>query len=176
VISTSPAPFTRGREGSTVTLVVSTGKQPLAVPTVRGKQVADATAVLEGAGFQVAIVKQVSQQPPGTVLDQSPGPNARAPKGSTVTLTVAKMSNKVDVPNVVGQNENDAISSLAALGFGARTRNQTVTSQAQDGVVLSQTPPAGTKLRRGGVVSLVIARFQATTTPAGPTGPAPPGH
>ena len=162
--------------GSTVTLVISTGRQAFTVPTVLGKQVADATAQLEGAGFQVATVKQVSQQPPGTVLSQTPSGNAKAPKGTTVTLTVAKMSNKVAVPNVVGQSENAAINQLASAGFTAQTSDQPVANQAQDGTVLRQSPPAGTNHRRGATVMLVIGRFQAATTPAGPTGPASPSH
>jgi len=153
VISTTPAPFSSARVGSTVTLVISTGRQAFTVPTVLGKQVADATAQLEGAGFQVATVKQVSQQPPGTVLSQTPSGNAKAPKGTTVTLTVAKMSNKVAVPS-----------------------DQPVANQVQDGTVLRQSPPAGTNHRRGATVMLVIGRFQAATTPAGPTGPASPSH
>ncbi|HEV3228397.1 MAG TPA: Stk1 family PASTA domain-containing Ser/Thr kinase [Solirubrobacteraceae bacterium] len=176
VISVTPPAFTQVREGSVVTLTVSSGKRApttATVPSVLGNPVASARSTITAAGFRATVVKQDSSQQPGTVIDQSPAANTMAPRGSTVTLTVARQP-KVVVPSVVGQTESQAVSTLAAAGFGASTVDQPITTAAQDGTVISQTPAAGQKVKPGSTVTLVIGRFHQTTTgTSGTTGPHP---
>jgi serine/threonine-protein kinase len=88
VISQSPeggAGQTAGK-GTDVELVVSKGPPLVPVPSVVGKNVAEAQALITAAG----LVPSVQQLPggPGTVLNQSPNGGDKAPKGSTVTLYV----------------------------------------------------------------------------------------
>jgi serine/threonine-protein kinase len=84
VISSSPGPGSTAHKGDTVTLVVSNGPQLYPVPDVRGMKVADAVKKLEDAGFKA----NVDQFPggPGRVLSQSPGPNSKKKRGTTITL------------------------------------------------------------------------------------------
>jgi len=84
VISSTPGAQSTVHKGDTVTLVVSKGPQLYPVPDVRGMKVDDAVKKLEDAGFKV----NVDQFPggPGRVLSQSPGPNSKQKRGSTVTL------------------------------------------------------------------------------------------
>jgi len=85
VVSQDPGPGTADKN-SVVRLVVSKGPPMVEVPGVVGKNVNEATQILQGEGFAVS----VSQLPggPGTVLNQDPGGGSKAPKGSTVTLYV----------------------------------------------------------------------------------------
>lgn len=69
--------------GSTVTLVVSKGPQLFAVPNVHGFSVSGARARLAAAGFRVRVYAPFGF---GTVHAQSPGPAARRPHGTTVTI------------------------------------------------------------------------------------------
>jgi beta-lactam-binding protein with PASTA domain len=67
---------------------------------------------------------------------------------------------------------------LGAAGFPATPQQQTVTNQSQNGIVLSQTPPASTQVKKGTSVTIVIGKYVAptpttttsTTTPTTPTG------
>ena len=69
------------------------------VPDVRGQPLADARAVLEGQGFQVATAEEITDTAlPGTVIDQGPEPGNEAPAGSEVTLTVASGGIGTDPP------------------------------------------------------------------------------
>jgi beta-lactam-binding protein with PASTA domain len=56
----------------------------VAIPNVQGLNVNQATAILQQAGFQVA----VSQGPFTGKTVQSFSPTGSAPKGSTITLTL----------------------------------------------------------------------------------------
>ena len=86
VISQNPATGTLFR-GDQVTLVVSKGPEMVSVPNVQGKQLRQARKILEDAGFQVRVESFMGGLF-GTVRSQSPAGDAKAPKGSTVTLVV----------------------------------------------------------------------------------------
>lgn len=65
------------------------------------------------------------------------------------------------VPNVVGLSTTAATEQLARRGYSAIVRGR-VSSGAQVGTVLSQSPPAGTKLDRGSRVTIIVARGPST--------------
>jgi serine/threonine-protein kinase len=87
VISQSPD---RGRlfRGDTVKLVVSKGPVLVTVPDVRRMSAENATTRLEAAGFSVQVVRTELYIGLGLVVKQSPGSGERAPKGSTIVISV----------------------------------------------------------------------------------------
>jgi serine/threonine-protein kinase len=86
VIAQSPSSGTLPPRGA-VTLTVSKGPAPVPVPNVVNRSVADATRILERAGFKVTVRNNIPGGP-NIVLQQSPGAGASRPKGSTVSLDV----------------------------------------------------------------------------------------
>ncbi len=89
VIRTEPAAGTQAPEGSTVTIVVSTGRQRVTVPDVVGDTQSAAEQAISGAGLSVS-VQSVSSGPSGRgmVSGQSPGGGTEVTPGSTVTIQV----------------------------------------------------------------------------------------
>ncbi|MGH3443977.1 MAG: Stk1 family PASTA domain-containing Ser/Thr kinase [Nocardioidaceae bacterium] len=87
VISQDPHDGTAFR-GDTVTLVVSKGPVQVQVPKVVGMGTKDATAALEAAGFHVATEHSALYVGLEYVVDQDPAAGSKAPKGSTVTLSL----------------------------------------------------------------------------------------
>jgi len=61
------------------------------VPDVRGKSPADATEILEAAGFKVTIrgQQEQSQYPQGSVASTSPGGGTSASVGAEITITIS---------------------------------------------------------------------------------------
>ncbi|OSC53624.1 serine/threonine protein kinase, partial [Streptomyces sp. 4F] len=118
VISTKPKTGTTVRAGSAVALVVSKGS-PIDVPDVTGDDLADARAELTEAGLKVKVAeKQVnSEYGKGQVARQTPGSGSRAAEGDTVTLTVSKGPEMIEVPDVVGDSVDDAKRTLKDAGF-----------------------------------------------------------
>jgi len=176
VISTSPTALTPVEIGSTVIVVVSTGKEKAQIPDVVGEAQADARDDLEAAGFEVSIKKVEDQtQTPGTVLGQDPVGDTRATVGTRVTLTVAKKPAEVPVPSVVGESIDAAFNALAAVGLVPHTITKEVAVKSQDGRVLSQSPQGGL-VRRGSRVTVTVGSYTPPeTTPTTPqTTPVPP--
>jgi serine/threonine-protein kinase len=119
VVSARPADGTKVRAGTAVALVVSKGS-PVDVPDVTGDDEADARAELEDAGLEVRIATErvnSSEFDKGQVVRQSPGPGGRAAEGDTVTLTLSKGPEMVEVPDVVGDGVEEARQTLEAAGF-----------------------------------------------------------
>jgi eukaryotic-like serine/threonine-protein kinase len=170
VISASPAEGTQVNKGSTVTLVVSTGPQLAALPDVTGKSFADASAQLQAAGFKAARQDQVNaDKDPGTVLSQTPGGGTKVAPGTTVTLTVAKAPAQVNVPDVTGETQDDAIARLSQDGFKIERKEKDVDSPEGDGVVIEQSPPGG-KADKGATVTITVGRFNPDLSSGGDGG------
>jgi serine/threonine-protein kinase len=159
VIETRPAARTPVNVGSTVSLVISRGREQVQVPDVVGDQRDDARAELEDADLQVDIKEQESDKDPGTVLAQDPAAGTKIAKGDTVTITVAKEPSEVAVPDVRGAALNDALDALTEAGFRPRQKTVPVQSADEDGFVVDQDPAPDTKRPRGSRVTIQVGRF-----------------
>jgi eukaryotic-like serine/threonine-protein kinase len=161
VIETSPSERSRLERGRTVTLVISRGPRMVEVPDVVGKDRDEAERLLEARGLQVSFTdREDADKEPGTVLQMSPAAGTKAERAATVTLTVAKEPKQVAVPDVTGDQINDAVDALEEAGLRVRQREEKVTTPDEDGVVLEQNPPAGEKRDKGSRVILTVGRFE----------------
>jgi serine/threonine-protein kinase len=77
-------------------------------------------------------------------LNVSTGPNPQASRA---------------VPDVTGQDETTATSTLQSAGFVVEVIDQPTTDQTQDGIVLDEQPAGGTRAPRGSVVTIYVGRF-----------------
>ena len=144
-------------EGSTVQLKVSAGAEAIPVPDVIGSQVDQARLLLTGQGFTVREEQVVDEEAPvGEVVDQDPGPNDEAPRGSEVTLSVSKGPADRPVPDVVGKTIAEASNLLGQAGF---TVNQTTEASdtVEEGTVIRTEPAADTVRPKGSEVVVVVS-------------------
>ncbi|MBA9045369.1 MULTISPECIES: Stk1 family PASTA domain-containing Ser/Thr kinase [Streptomyces] len=118
VISTAPASGTERHAGSAIALTVSKGS-PIDVPDVTGDDPADARQELTSAGLKVKIASEQvnSEYDKGKVARQSPGDGKQAAAGDTVTLTLSKGPQMIEVPDVTGDSVDDAHQALEDAGF-----------------------------------------------------------
>ncbi|MEU1707189.1 Stk1 family PASTA domain-containing Ser/Thr kinase [Streptomyces sp. NPDC005706] len=84
----TPGAGSRAAEGDTVTLTLSKGPVMVTVPDVVGSSVDDATQRLEAAGFEVNEDRGLLGLFGDTVKEQSVDAGEKAPKGSTITITI----------------------------------------------------------------------------------------
>lgn len=150
---------------STTTVVVRTkpaAPAKVAVPRVIGLQEQQALALLMNKGLRAKSVYTSTSKPPGTVVSQAPKEATSVKKGTLVTIGVDRGAQKLAVPDVRGLSFADAKSKLGAAGLkAARTE---VTSSKPPGTVVDEAPSPGSKLAKGAVVTLSVAKAPTTTT------------
>ncbi len=168
VIDTEPSQGVAVLAGSPVTVFVSSGPPQVTVPEVTGQSEAEARASLRAAGLHAGTVtKQEGQgQAPGTVLSQTPSAGSPVPSGEAVNLVVAKAPQEVTVPRVVGKKKERAEGELIGAGFAAKSITRTVSSEAEVGIVLQQSPAGGRKAKRGVTVTITVGVLGQQTTPS----------
>jgi eukaryotic-like serine/threonine-protein kinase len=158
VIGSTPPPGTSVAKGSTVTLFVSSGPGSAALPNVTGKPARAAVKLLREQGFAPKTQPQSSETlAKGLVVSTDPAPDTEVQLGAPVTVLVSSGPAQAKVPEVTGQPSPEASAAIAAAGLKAAVRKSEV-AEPSPGTVISQTPAAGTQLKLGGTVTIVVAQ------------------
>ncbi len=93
VLSMDPPQGTAAAKGSKITLTVSKGPATTQIPDVRNQTQSDASKILSGAGFSVAVVTQGVTDPSqdGIVISEDPAPGTTGQQGEVITITVGML-------------------------------------------------------------------------------------
>ncbi len=136
--------------------------QSLSVPLVTGKSYESAKELLEKGGFDVEIVDSIyaDTAKPSQVLKQIPEADEMVKVNRTVYLTINRtVPPMIEMPNLVGYSYRSAEMALknsnlqvGDTSFKANFARNAVLEQHYNGSVI----PAGTKIRMGSKISLVL--------------------
>ena len=159
VISQTPEPGTRVAGGSAVEIGVSDGSR-VVVPGVEGKAVGAATEEIERAGLVVEATPSEDERAPETVIVQAPKGGDVVARGDTVRLTV---SSGIEVPDVVKLSLADAQGKLGQF----KVETVKVPGAPPAGVVLTQSPVAGTRVAAGTEVRVDVSDGEILAGPPG---------
>ena len=146
------------KEHSEISVIISKGTEKVDVPNVVGKKKEEAEKELKDAGLVPEIIEENDEKvEAGIVLSQDPEDGENVNKGSKVKLVVSKGSAivKVEVPSLVGKNEQEAKALLAEAGLKANIINDEDDSK-NDGVVLRQSKEAGTQVQEGTTITITV--------------------
>lgn len=170
VMKQTPTAGTMAAQGSKVDLVISQGKDEIEVPDVEGLSLDAARAKIERAGLKLT---QAGQQNSSTVdvdcvISQSPSSGTKVPEGSSVSVVISlgKEDTSVNVPNVVGETRDSAVSKLRNAGFIVDVDSDN-SDTVEAGRVISQNVTG--KAERGDRVLIVVSEGPAPT-PTPPSG------
>ncbi|MFZ5869500.1 MAG: PASTA domain-containing protein, partial [Actinomycetota bacterium] len=154
IVSQAVAPEQQLRRGEAVDVVVSLGRQPIDVPAVVGKPRAEAEKAITDAGLTVGeVTTQPSEQvAEGAVISQDPADGTLF-RGDAVALVVSSGPPMVEVPQVQGQQLEEATAALQAAGLQVRVERL---FGGIFGTVHSTDPPAGSQVRKGSTVTVRV--------------------
>jgi len=160
VFDQDPAAGTRVDKESTVVIFVSSGKAKTTVPDVRGQTRDEAVAALTAAQLEVSVVEVYSEQEPGIVTGQFPGPGTRLVIGETVRINVSRGVQQVSVPSVIGETLDAAVAAIEDAGFTAGSPVFENSDQPEN-TVLAQDPAGGSLQRPGTTIVLTVSKGPA---------------
>ena len=142
------------------------------VPMIKvvGMNEEDAKKNLEQIGLLMFVVEyQSSTEPDGTVLTQSVNEGQQVATGTTIEVVVAgaeaEDSSMVDVPNVVGRAENEAVNMLLSAGLNYQ-KSYEYNSSVAAGTVINQSPANGSVAKSTTVTIVISQGEQAITVPS----------
>ena len=94
----------------------------------------------------------------GTILSQSPSAKAVVRPGTTVKVNISKKNPGTNVPEVRNSELSDAKKKIASYGLTVGTVTEMYSDTVKKGYVISSSPVAGTTLKRGSAVNLVVSK------------------
>jgi serine/threonine-protein kinase len=127
------------------------------VPRVTGKQLVQARAIMERAGFEVQTERVQSPQPFDQVVDQDPNAGEEADVGSTVTLEVSGGPGDVLVPPVANLRQGQAIKELEDAGLEV-TIDREFSAKVKKDFAIRTVPAEGTTVTKGTRVRLLVSQ------------------
>ena len=157
-------------KNTTVKVVISSGKGSVPVPDVSGKSSDDATSKLEAEGFKVSTDYKYSDTvAQGKVVETAPSAGTSAQKGETVTIYLSRGPEGTEMPNLIGQTEEQAKSTLNSMGCSVNVNTEYNTTQ-EAGKVVGQSIDPGVRVTSGTTVTIAISKgepsygYKATIT------------
>lgn len=154
-------------KGTTVNLVVSSGKKRKTVPDVSGKSVEEATKLLQEAGFRLGQTKMAFDEnfAKNQVVGTEPSVGSEAESGSRVVLIVSKGKEAVMtvVPVLINKTQNQALAAINEAGLKLEKLN-TSFSTYPSGTVISQSIAAGTQVEKNSAISITVSMGEEATS------------
>jgi len=152
VLASDPEAGESVRHDAVVTLTVSDGPKPIAIPDVVGMDEDDAQDSLAEEALDVTVERErTDEAPKGTVFKQDPAADADGHRTDAVTIWVSDGPTLVEVPDVRGTKFADARKLLTKLGFKVDGKDEPWNFSK---VVFTQTPAPKEMAEKGSTVLL----------------------
>ncbi|WP_415172199.1 Stk1 family PASTA domain-containing Ser/Thr kinase [Nocardioides sp.] len=157
VISQTPDPDSYVDPGSTVELVLSSGKPQVELTDLTRMQFKEAKTWLQNNNLLVKREDQESDEQKGLVLEMNPTAGTSVAENTTVTLYVS-LGPKT-VPDVLGMSQADAEAAIRNAGFTPERRDEPNTTE-DAGTVVDQFPAADTPQDKGTTVLIFVSTYE----------------
>ena len=167
VIGTDPKAGLKRRKGTTITLIVSTGKETIELEDFKDKNALEIKGSLEAKGFVVTIEKkEVEDKKEATeniIVDQMPKAGEEVKKGDSITLYVPDII--TEYPDFVADkwSYNDIEAFCNEYGLTLNTEYEESINHVA-GTVIKQSRPAGSKVTTGVTITITIAKQPTPVT------------
>lgn len=167
VIETDPKAGLKRRKGTTITLVVSTGKDKMELEDYTGKNALEIKGSLEAQGFIVSIelkdVDDKKNNEENIIISQQPKAGSEVKEGDTITLYVPNII--TEYPDFVSEkwNYNDIQTFCDEYGLTLKVEYEESINYVA-GTVIKQSRAAGSKVTSGATITITIAKAPSTVT------------
>jgi eukaryotic-like serine/threonine-protein kinase len=132
------------------------------VPNVVGEDQTTAQKRLQRNGLKSSVSYVASSRPGGTVVSEQPPAGTTVKRGSRVALKISNGPNPKPlktVPDVTGQDQATATTTLRQAGFVVVTIDEPTNDQTQNGIVIDEQPTPGSRIPQGSQVTIYVGVF-----------------
>lgn len=150
---------TAGAVGLFVALQFGSDVEDATVPDLKGIPIEEAERRVRaaGLGFQVVEERNDPETDPGTVAEQEPAAGSEVARGRSVRVVRSLGSERLQVPDLVGQPTREVEIRLRQLGLEAGDEARAYRRGPTAGSVVAQVPPAGGPTSPGSRVHRLVS-------------------
>lgn len=132
--------------------------QTTIVPSLSGTDMEEARQALEDLELTLGTCDEEYSEtvPAGKVIESRPPAGTEVEKGTSVSLLLSKGPKPVNVPDLGGKPEGEAVAALQSLGLQVDVQ-RTYHEAIPQGRVISTTPAPGTPLTKGQKITLTVS-------------------
>jgi len=159
IISQLPSPGTKVHKNREIEVVVSEGRKVLSAPSLVGKRVREAKVYLSERGLKFRDVSYVwAELPQGVIIAQDPPPQTdiNPRQGISILVSLGKSNPHFYMPNFVGKKVGEVKDLFEKLPLKIGKIKESP-SLKEEGVVLSQSPPPGSRLDSETPIDLLVS-------------------
>lgn len=167
VYDQSPAAGTKVDVHTQVTINISSGKEKFSLDDVTGMQYQQAQAQLENDGLVVSLeFDYIDSVGSDKVISTSPKAGSQVAKGDTITITASKgkETKTTTVPNLLGQNIDDAIQMIKDAGLTYNGKSSDYSDSYSENQVMNQSISALKTVDEGTTISLTVSLGSRVTS------------
>lgn len=168
IIRTNPKAGKVIKEGTEIDLYISLGKERFELSDYRGRMYDETVRRLESHNFKDIIpIEEFDESAPGTIINQDPDEGELVvPSETILEFTVSKGPEikRVTLTDLTGFNEK-GLNDYAKSNNLIIDINEEFHETVEEGLVISQDPKAGTELKEGSTVKVVISKGKEELPP-----------
>lgn len=167
VIKTDPEIGSTVKENAKVNLYISTGKEKIELSNYVGRIYDDIFRLLEDRGFKdILKTEKYDESEPGTIISQNPsGGEEIIPEDTVLEFEVSKGPEIIVLRDLTEYNLKGAEDYALLVGLTLDVSEEKYDEKIPAGMVISQTPKAGTELKKGDKVSVIISKGKEEKPP-----------
>lgn len=159
IISQEPGVGSKLARGGTIEVVLSKGRPMLEVPDLVGLTLQQAREELTRISLKAAVQKNIysDKYEKGRVISHEPAAQEMVSPGRKVLLVVSRGPEKTEVPDIIGLTRDEALTVVQSKGLSIQIEDRKHSNKYLENCIISQAPPPGKMVDRGGVVRVVIS-------------------
>ena len=166
IVQQSPNPNAEAKEGTNVELTVSVGKNKTIVPNLSNVEFEKVEELLKKSDLTLGKVerKYDDKVDENKVVSQSVNYGEEVEKGTKIDIVVSrgKEDKKVEVPDLIGKTEAEAIKALYDIGLAVGRTEKKADSQ-KAGTVIWQSYGKGVKVDAETKIDIVVSSGKSNT-------------
>lgn len=168
IIKMSPEDGITVKEGSTIRVKLSAGQKKAIVPDLKGLDVIEAELLLKNSGLKRGTMdrKYSDKVEKDKIMDQDPKPNTEVLEGTEINIVISdgKEEKFTKVPILLGRKIEEVKDSLSKANLILGNITYGYDSKYIENVVISQDVAAGTLVKEGTVINIVINKIEGEQT------------
>jgi beta-lactam-binding protein with PASTA domain len=162
IIFQDPPADNKVKLNSDVRVILSAGKEKVAVPDFVGKNLQNIHPILNESGLQKGKISHVhtSKYAAGKIIGQSPVPLEEVGRDTQISFLVSQGQHEIRylMPDLIGKRATNVIAQLNSMDFNIGNIRYRTYRGLDSGIIINQSPAPGSKIQKRNRITLEVSK------------------